>query len=85
MEIADAKRREVDEGVVQIGDMVLSEPTDEMLPTAMTIGKITAIRPDYENPLLSILTVTSAVHETELRRVYIFDPSDETLDRQVGP
>lgn len=85
MEISDAQRREVDDGNIQVGDMVLSDPTDEMLPAGMTIGKITAIRPDYDNPLLSILTVSSVVEERMLRRVYVFDPAGERPDPASGP
>ena len=40
----------------------------------MTIGRITRIDPDQENPLLSVLTVESAVDEAGLRRVYVFEP-----------
>lgn len=74
MEIRDAGRRDVEAGEVQLGDTVLSGPGSGALPAAMTIGTITAIEPDRNNPLLSILTVQSAVSVTSLRRVYVFDP-----------
>jgi cell shape-determining protein MreC len=77
MEIRDAKRQEVDEGLIQVGDTVLSDPNSEMLPAAMTIGRVTAIQPDHDNPLLAILTVRGAVAEADLRRVYVFDPGEE--------
>lgn len=73
MQIRGVDRREVREGRIQIDDVVLSDPMSEMLPSAMTIGRITSIEPDLKNPLLSNLTVTSAIDETNLRRVYVFD------------
>lgn len=74
MEIRDAERRDVDAGVIQISDMVLSDPTSGILPAAMTVGTITAIDRDRKNPLLSILTVTGSVSPSDLRRVYVYDP-----------
>ena len=74
MEIREVDRRDVRDQTVQIGDLVLSDPLDERLPAPMVIGKITAIRPDRDNPLLSILTVEPAVDHKSLRRVYVFDP-----------
>lgn len=74
MEIRDAERRDVDAGVIQIGDTVLSDPTSGMLPAAMTVGTITAIDSDRKNPLLSILTVKGPIAPSDLRRVYVYDP-----------
>ena len=74
MEIRDVDRRDVQEKHIQVGDIVLSDPMSDMLPAAMTIGRITAIEPDRNNPLLSILTVHSEVDEASLRRVYVYDP-----------
>ena len=74
MRIADAQRRDVDAGVIQVGDAVLSDPMRDTLPTAMMIGRITAIEPDHDNPLLSILTVEPAMDESALRRVFVYDP-----------
>lgn len=73
MRIADAQRREVEAGVIQVGDVVLSDPTSEMLPSAMVIGRVTAIEPDHDNPLLSILTIAPAMDESALRRVFVYD------------
>ncbi len=73
MQIRDAQRRDVDTGLIQIGDTVLSDPASDMLPAAMTIGKITEIEPDRDNPLLSIVTVNSVVDERSLRRIYVYD------------
>ncbi|HNQ22379.1 MAG TPA: rod shape-determining protein MreC [Phycisphaerae bacterium] len=75
MELRDVDRRLVQDGLVAIGDIVLSDPTDEMLPAALTIGKITMVEPDRGNPLLRVLTVEPVVPETQLQRVYVYDPS----------
>lgn len=77
MEIRDVPRRDVDTGSVQIGDVILSDPTSGMLPTAMTIGRVTNIRSDRDQPLFSILTIESEIDESWLQRVYIFDPGDD--------
>ncbi|MGB2987338.1 MAG: rod shape-determining protein MreC [Phycisphaerae bacterium] len=74
MQIRDADRRDVQAGLLQVGDMVLSDPMNDMLPAAMTIGKITAIEPDRKNPLLSILTVKSEIDERFLSRAYVYVP-----------
>jgi len=76
MQIRDAQRRDVDEGHLMVGDIVLSDPGSDVLPAAMTIGSITHIETDPKNPLLSILTVRSAVDPESLRRVYVYDPSE---------
>lgn len=77
MEIRDAERRDVEAGVIRVGDTVLSDPTSDILPAAMTIGKISAVAPDRDNPLLSILSVQSAVDLTSLRRVFVYDSAPE--------
>lgn len=75
MQIRDVKRGDVESGVVQVGDTILSDPASGLLPAAMTIGHVTEITPDRANPLLSILTVRAAVEEKALRRVYVYDPT----------
>ncbi len=74
MQIRDVDRRGFEAGVIQAGDIVLSDPASAALPTAMTIGKVVEITPDRDNPLLCILTVESEVSERGLRRVYVYDP-----------
>ena len=74
MEIRDVERKDVETGIVQVGDTVLSDPQSDVLPAAMTIGKIAAASTDRDNPLFAILTIASAVPEETLRRVYIYDP-----------
>lgn len=77
MEIRDVERKDVETGVVQVGDAVLSDPQSESLPAAMTIGRITAASADRDNPLFAILTIAAAVPEESLRKVFIYDPQSE--------
>lgn len=81
MEIRDVEQRDIDDGVIKVGDTVLSDPAGGVLPAALTVGKVVDIRPDRDNPLLAILTVESPVDEDSLRRVYVFDPGDAADDR----
>lgn len=74
MEIRDVDRREVESGAIAVGDVVLSDAESPLLPASMTIGYVDAIKPDRENPLLSILSVRAAVDPSMLKRVYVFDP-----------
>lgn len=74
MEIRDVERKDVETGVIQVGDTVLSDPQSDVLPAAMTIGKVSAASADRDNPLFAILTITGAVPEENLRRVYVYDP-----------
>lgn len=77
MEIRDVERKDMESGVIQVGDTVLSDPQSDVLPAAMTIGKIAAASTDRDNPLFAILTIASAVPEQTLRKVYIYDPQSE--------
>jgi len=74
MEIRDVERKDVETGVIQVGDTVLSDPQSDVLPAAMTIGKVSAASADRDNPLFAILTIAGAVPEGSLRRVYVYDP-----------
>ena len=74
MEIRDADRRDVDAGKIKVGDVVLSDPTSDAVPTAMTIGRIVEITPDRDRPLFCILAVASEVATEALQRVYVYDP-----------
>jgi len=76
MEIRGIDRRDVESGLIKVGDVVLSDYTGGMLPAPMTIGAIAAILPDHEQPLLSIGEVRSSVDTAALRRVYVFDPGE---------
>lgn len=77
MEIRDVERKDVERGVIQVGDTVLSDPQSDALPAAMTIGKITEASADRDNPLFAVLTISAAVPEESLRRVYIYDPRND--------
>ncbi len=77
MEIRDVERKDVETGVIQVGDAVLSDPQSDVLPAAMTIGKITAASADRDNPLFAVLTIVAAVPEESSRRVYIYDPRND--------
>lgn len=81
MEVANVDRRLVREGGIEIGDFVLSDPADPMLPAAMVIGKVKSIRPDRANPLLNILTIESSVNQKSLRRVFVYSPFAPSLER----
>lgn len=76
MEIQQVDRRLIREGIIRKGDIVLSDAEDPVLPAALVIGKISALRNDRDNPLLSILTVQSSVIHDTLRRVYVYDPAE---------
>lgn len=77
MEIRDVDRRLV-EGAspqVQPGDVVLSDPLSDKLPTSLVVGQVESIEPDRHNPLLAILAVRGAINGSSLDRVYIYDPA----------
>ncbi len=78
MEINDVDRREVEAGEVAVGDVAVSDPLDEVLPAAMTIGRVAEIGSDPRNPLLCTLQVRCELDERALRRVYVYDPEIET-------
>lgn len=73
LRLRDVDRRLIDAGRIRVGDRVLSDPQNEVLPTALTIGRITEITPDRDNPLFAVGTVQAAVTEDGLRRVFIYD------------
>ncbi len=81
MEIHDVEYRDIEDGIIAVGDVVLSARSSETdtagLPAPMKIGEITDARTDRENPLLSILTVQSPLAAEPLSRVYIYDPDTE--------
>ncbi len=77
MEIRDVDKRDVDSGVIAVGDVVLSDPQNELLPAALAIGRVVEISVDRDNPVFAILTIQSALAESNLRRVYVYDPRGE--------
>lgn len=74
MRVGDVAKEDVEKGLVAVGDLVLSDPMLSVLPAPMVVGKVAAVGVDRENPLLSILSITSAVDLTNLRKVYVYDP-----------
>jgi len=62
------------DGRVLVGDTVTSHPSNQLAPAALVVGEIIEIHPDRRNPLLCIATVKSPLDESELRRVYVYDP-----------
>ena len=77
MEIRDVEARTVQAGAVEVGDLVLSDSTNEKLPAALTIGNIAAIIPDRDNPLFVHLKVKPVLEPADLDRVYVYDPQSE--------
>lgn len=78
MEIRDVQRRDVEAGLVQKGDIVVSTPFgagQSELPSSMRIGTIISLAVDHDNPLLCIATVRNEIREDDLRRVYVYDPA----------
>ena len=77
MEVRDVQARFVQAGTVEVGDVVLSDPTQEMLPAALIIGNVSAVIPDRDNPLFVHLAVKPVLDPADLDRVYVFDPNPE--------
>lgn len=77
MEVRDVDKRDVDAGSIAVGDVVLSDPRDELLPAALTIGRVAAIAGDRDNPLFAVLSIEALVPENSLDRVYVYDPLTE--------
>jgi cell shape-determining protein MreC len=74
MEILDIHSEDFTAGLVRVGDTVTSHPSNQLAPAALVVGEIVEIRPDRSNPLLCIATVKSPLDESQLRRVYVYDP-----------
>jgi len=74
MEIRDVDKRDVETGAIAVGDVVLSDPRSELLPTALIIGRVGEITTDRRKPLFAILTIESAADLNSLQRVYVYDP-----------
>lgn len=78
MELKDAEAVDVEAGLIRVGDLVLSDPEDELLPAAMMIGRVAAVDANREKPLFAVVSVTAAIAEKSLRRVFVFDPGWDT-------
>lgn len=79
LEIEDVDGRMVERGDIQVGDVVLSDPESVALPTGLTIGTIVKISPDRSQPLFRVLSVKSEADLSALRRVYVYDPTEEPM------
>lgn len=80
MEIRDVEARSIQAAAVEVGDVVLSDPSNESLPAALTIGTVSALIPDRDNPLFMHLDVRPVLLPSQLDRVFIFDPSSEDAE-----
>lgn len=81
MLIPDIDREFVDAGVVAVGDLVTSDPSDPRLPMAMAIGEITALHHNREQPLLWHAEVVHRYDPKALTQVYLVDLSRGADDR----
>ncbi len=81
MEIRDVDKRNVDDGTIGVGDIVLSDPRSELLPTALVIGTVVEITIDRDKPLFSVLAIESAADVSTIDRVYVYDPDSGETDR----
>lgn len=81
MEICDVDKRNVDDGTIGSGDLVLSDPRSELLPTALVIGIVVEITSDRDKPLFSVLSIESAADIGTMERVYVFDPDSSEPGR----
>lgn len=71
----------VEKGVIQVGDIVTSDPNDSRLPVAMVIGEITAlekVRDDKKKPLFYTAHVKHRYDPASLGQVFVADFSPET-------
>lgn len=73
LEVRDVNHRFIRADAIKAGDVVLTVPGDPALPAALTVGVITAIQPDMDNPLLYRLTVEPAAKPHDLRSVFVVD------------
>jgi len=73
LEVRDVNHRFIRADSIRNGDVVLTVPGEPNLPLAVTIGTITAVRPDPDNPLLYRLSVDPSVRSEDLRSVFVVD------------
>jgi len=74
MEIRDVDKRHVNDGLIAAGDVVLSDPRSELLPTALIIGSVVEITSDRDKPLFSRLVIESVADVDTMNSVYVYDP-----------
>lgn len=75
IEIRDVHHRYIADRAIRVGDMVVTQADDAVLPPSVTIGTITGLGPDPHNSLLYTLQVDPGVDVGELRRVFVVDTS----------
>ena len=71
MEIRDVGHGYIEQGDVQVGDVVMTVGEEPTLPVPVAIGIIREIRRDPDNGLLHILDVEPSVRPEDLSRVYV--------------
>jgi cell shape-determining protein MreC len=77
MEIRDVEARMAQAAAVEVGDVVLSDAANDALPAAMTIGRVSAVLPDRDNPLFVHLEVRPMLDAARMERVFVYDPQSE--------
>ncbi len=65
----------IDQGTIQVGDVVLTSTSDDRLPVPVVIGTITRVRREDDNAALYNLLVEPTVDARKLGHVYIVDTS----------
>jgi cell shape-determining protein MreC len=81
IQIREVSEKAVSDGQIRPGDVVLSDPTNSALPSAMMIGTVVDMVPDPSEPLFVHLNVRPAVAPDSLDRVYVFDPAAADAQR----
>lgn len=84
LHIVDVDQRDVDQGLVAEGDLVLARPSGSALPTAMRIGTVRSIQPDPQHPLLRTLEVAASLPADRLEKVYLYIPDAPTGEGTPG-
>lgn len=84
MQIRDLDHRLVQDGAIEIGDLVVSDAAAPLLAFPMVVGRVRDIQPNRENPLLDVVTVGTAMEGATPRRVYVFDASAPPVDGVDG-
>lgn len=82
MEIRDVERQDVEAGLIQVGDQILSDPTSTALPAALVVGAVSQITSDRHKPLFATLTIDPAIEVGALQRVYVFAPVDQRTTQE---
>jgi cell shape-determining protein MreC len=73
MRIPDIPRQEIENGHIELGSTVVSDPCDGRFPVSMVIGTITELRHNKKKPLYYDAFVRHQYSPGDLHRVYIVD------------